>query len=53
MGPYDIYIWPSYIVTAVVLCGLAVISWRSKKKDEQNLRRLEQQMRELSDKEIT
>lgn len=51
MEPYDIYIWPSYIVTAVVLFALAVISWRGKKKDERNLRKLERQMRELAGKQ--
>lgn len=50
MGSYDIYIWPSYILTAVVLVAIAVISWRSKKKDEESLRRLEQQAREYTEK---
>lgn len=53
MGHNDIYILFSYLAAAVILVGLAVASWQSKKQDENDLRKLEEQMRELSEKQVT
>lgn len=53
MEPNDIYILSSYIAGAVVLIGLGWISWWAKRQDENNLRVLEKQLRELSDKQGT
>ncbi len=50
MAPNEIYIVSSYVAGAIVLIGLAVASWRAKKQDENDLRELEKQLRELSDK---
>ncbi|MCK5425614.1 MAG: heme exporter protein CcmD [Emcibacter sp.] len=47
----DIYILSSYIAGAVVLIGLGWASWWAKRQDENNLRVLEKQLRELSDKQ--
>ncbi len=49
----DIYILSSYLAGAVVLVGLALASWRAKRQDENALRTLEKQVRELSDKQVT
>lgn len=53
MAPNDIYILSSYIAGAVVLVGLAVTSWRAKRQDEGDLRTLEKQLRELSERRVT
>jgi len=46
MGKYDLYIWPSYIAAALALVALTYFSWKSKKKQEETLRKLEQLNRE-------
>lgn len=48
----DIYIWASYGAGALVLIGLAVLSWRAKTKDEATLRHLEQQIKDLTEKQV-
>ena len=53
MDPNDIYILSSYSAGAVVLIGLAIASWRAKRQDENDLRTLEKQVRELSEKQVT
>ena len=47
----DIYILSSYVATALVLVIMALSSWRSKKKDENDLRMLEKQLSDLSGKQ--
>lgn len=47
----DIYILSSYVATALVLVIMALSSWRSKKKDEKDLRILEEQLSDLSGKQ--
>lgn len=47
----NIYILVSYFAGAVVLIGLALFTWRGKKSDENDLRKLEEQIRELSKKQ--
>ncbi|MBL4613003.1 MAG: heme exporter protein CcmD [Emcibacter sp.] len=51
MTANDMYILLSYGASIVVLVVLAVTSLWTKKKDETILRKLENQMRELSDKQ--
>ncbi len=46
----DIYILCSYLATVVVLIAVASFSWRAKKNNENDLRKLEQQIQELSEK---
>lgn len=46
MGKYDIYIWPSYIAAALALVSMAYFSWKSKKSDEDILKKLEELNRE-------
>ncbi len=48
----DIYILCSYIAGVIVLAALAMASWRAKKQDETDLRKLERQMRDLSEKQV-
>ncbi len=48
----DIYILCSYIAGVIVLVALAMASWRAKKQDETDLRKLEKQMRDLSEKQV-
>jgi len=38
----NIFLLFSYIAGAVILVGMTVASWRAKKKDEADLRKLEQ-----------
>jgi len=47
----DIYILVSYLAGALVLIGLALVTWRGKKKDENDLRKLEEKIQNLSDKQ--
>lgn len=51
MEANDIYILSSYVAGAIVLIGLALASWLAKRQDENNLRILEKQVRELSDRQ--
>ncbi len=48
----DIYILFSYIAGIIILAALAMASWRAKKQDETDLRRLEKQLRDLSEKQV-
>lgn len=48
----DIYILSSYTAGLIVIVGLTVVSWQAKRQDENDLRALEKQMRELSDKQV-
>lgn len=50
INPNDIFIWSSYLATAVVLVGLGVVSWRTKTKDLTTLRKLEKHMRDSAEK---
>jgi len=51
MNSNDIFILASYAATALVLAVMALSSWRSKKQAEHNLRALEGQLRDLSEKQ--
>lgn len=51
MDPNDIYILSSYAAGAMVLVGLALVSWRAKKQDENDLRKLEKHAQEQADKQ--
>lgn len=51
MATNDMYILLSYSASIVVLVGLAIASFWSKKKDETILRNLQDRMREISDKQ--
>ncbi|MHA1597171.1 MAG: heme exporter protein CcmD [Alphaproteobacteria bacterium] len=42
MGGYASFIWPSYLVTAVVMVGLLVVSIRKRKSVEAALAALQQ-----------
>ena len=42
MGGYAAFIWPAYAVTAVVMGGLAITSWRALKARETELRLLQE-----------
>ncbi len=48
----DIYILCSYIAGVIILAALAMVSWRARKQDETDLRKLEKQMRDLSEKQV-
>ena len=43
MGGYAAFVWPAYGVAAVVLGGLAAVSWRRHRLSEALLARLQQQ----------
>jgi heme exporter protein D len=42
MGGYAAYVWPCYIVTVIVLAGLAVFARRAVKRQEEALADLDQ-----------
>jgi heme exporter protein D len=50
MGGHAGYVWPSYIVTAIVMLGLLVASLRSLRANEAELNSLEAEAKELRDK---
>jgi len=50
MAPNDIYILLSYGAGAIVLVLLGLVSWLARNRDQRDLRKLEQQMRDLSEK---
>lgn len=41
MGGYAAFVWPSFIITALVLIVMAFISWRAMKKNEAELKTLQ------------
>jgi heme exporter protein CcmD len=43
MGHYAVYVWPAYALTAAVLGGLALTSWRHYRQSVRNLERLQRQ----------
>ncbi len=43
MGHYAVYVWPAYALTAAVLGGLALTSWRHYRQSLRNLERLQRQ----------
>jgi heme exporter protein D len=43
MGGYAHYVWPAYALTAIVLGGLSLFSWRRYRQSVRGLDRLQQQ----------
>lgn len=43
MGGYAVFVWPAYAVTALVLGGLALVSWLRHRRSGAALARIEQQ----------
>ncbi len=43
MGGYAAFVWPAYGVTAIVLGGLALVSWRRHRRSFAMLTRLQRQ----------
>jgi heme exporter protein D len=41
MGGYGAFVWPSYVVTFVVMAALAVTSWRAMRRSEAELKALQ------------
>jgi heme exporter protein D len=44
MGGYAVYVWPAYAVTAAVLGGLALVSWRRYRGSVRSLDRVQRQL---------
>jgi heme exporter protein D len=44
MGGYAIYVWPAYALTAAVLGGLTLYSWRRYRDSIRSLERLQRQV---------
>ena len=44
MGGYAVYVWPAYTLTAAVLGGLALFSWRRYRDSVRSLERLQRQL---------
>ena len=44
MGGYAVYVWPAYALSAAVLGGLALFSWRRYRDSVRGLERLQQQL---------
>ena len=44
MGGYAIYVWPAYALTAMVLGGLVIYSWRRYRDSIRSLERLQRQV---------
>ena len=44
MGGYAVYVWPAYALSAAVLGGLALFSWRRYRDSVRSLERLQQQL---------
>ncbi len=44
MGGYAAFVWPSYALTAVVMVGLVVVTWRGLKAREAELKALQDVM---------
>ena len=43
MGGYAGYVWPSYLLTFVVMAGLWLVSQKALKKQEKTLQKLEEE----------
>ncbi|MEQ8709609.1 MAG: heme exporter protein CcmD [Rhodospirillales bacterium] len=41
MGGYGAYVWPSYLVTLIILGGLCVASWSGMRRQEAELKSLQ------------
>ena len=41
MGGYGAFVWPAYGLTAAIMVGFAVASWRELRAQERTLRQLE------------
>jgi len=41
MGGYAGFVWPAYGVAAIVLGGLALVSWRRHRRSDETLARLQ------------
>lgn len=41
MGGYGAYVWPAYAVAAVMLLGVAAVSWRGLRRAQGRLRELQ------------
>ncbi len=41
MGGYGGFVWPAYGVAAIVLGGLALVSWRRHRRSDETLARLQ------------
>ena len=46
MGGYAGFVWPAYALTAIVLGGVTLASWRLHRKSENELSRLQRSGRE-------
>ena len=46
MGGYAAYVWPSYILVALVMVGLLLVSWRGLKSKEATLKSLRRDRRD-------
>ena len=44
MGGYAVYVWPAYALTATVLGGFVLYSWRRYRDSIRSLERLQRQM---------
>ncbi len=44
MGGYAVYVWPAYALTAAVLGGLGLSSWRRYRHSRRGLERLQQEL---------
>jgi heme exporter protein D len=44
MGGYAVYVWPAYALTATVLGGLVLYSWRRYRDSIRSLERLQRQV---------
>jgi heme exporter protein D len=44
MGGYAAFVWPAYGLTAVVMIGIVVSSWRGLVRERQILEKLQQQL---------
>ncbi len=44
MGGYGGFVWPAYALTAVVMVGLVVVTWRGLKAREAELKALQELM---------
>jgi heme exporter protein D len=45
MGGYGVYVWPAFAVTAIVLIGLALVSLRTLRDNEETLNGLQGERR--------
>ena len=42
MGGYADYVWPAYVLAAVVIAGLLIVSWNGLKARERELKLLQE-----------